>query len=41
MRNKLIALIILLLGLSLFTLGIMEGHFALIRQSYEQMAVIP
>lgn len=41
MRNKLIAIILLLLGLSLFTLGIMEGQFAVISQLYELMAVIP
>lgn len=41
MRNKLIALIILLLGLSLLTLGIMDSQFAVIRQFYEQMSVIP
>ncbi|MFX0041357.1 MAG: hypothetical protein ACFE8L_00465 [Candidatus Hodarchaeota archaeon] len=41
MRNKLIALLLLLLGLSLFTLGIMDSQFSLISQFYEQMAAIP
>ncbi|MFX1316545.1 MAG: hypothetical protein ACFE9T_11825 [Promethearchaeota archaeon] len=41
MRNKLIAIIILLIGVSLITLGIMESQFAIIRSLYEQMAAIP
>ena len=41
MRNKLVAMIILLIGLSLLTIGIIEGQFNLINQIYNQMAVIP
>ena len=41
MRNKLIAVIILLLGLSLLTIGLIEGQFNLINSIYEKMAIIP
>jgi len=41
MRNKLVAMIILLIGLSLLTIGIIEGQFNLINQIYNQMAIIP
>ncbi len=41
MRNKLVAMIILLIGLSLLTIGIIEGQFNLINQIYDQMAVLP
>ena len=41
MRNKLVAMIILLIGLALLTIGIIEGQFNLINQIYNQMAVIP
>ena len=41
MRNKLVAIIILLLALSLFTLGIMQSQFGLISTFYDKMASIP
>ncbi|MFX1327392.1 MAG: hypothetical protein ACFE91_04525 [Promethearchaeota archaeon] len=41
MRNKLIAVIILLLGLSLLTIGLIEGQLNLINTIYEKMAIIP
>ncbi len=41
MRNKLIAIIILLIGISLLTIGIIEGQFNLISTLYEKMAAIP
>ncbi len=41
MRNKLIAVIILLLGLSLLTIGLIEGQFNLINSIYEKMVIIP
>lgn len=41
MRKKLIGFIILLIALSLLTIGIMEGEFNLITSIYNQMASIP
>ncbi|MFX0141560.1 MAG: hypothetical protein ACFFDN_48430 [Candidatus Hodarchaeota archaeon] len=41
MRKKLIAIIILLIGISLLTIGIVEGQYNLISSFYEQMAAIP
>ncbi len=41
MRNKLVAMIILLVGLSLLTIGIIEGQFNLINQIYDQMVLLP
>ena len=41
MRNKIIAMIILLIGLSFLTIGIINGQFHLIRPIYDQMAAIP
>ncbi|MFX0056781.1 MAG: hypothetical protein ACFE85_12210 [Candidatus Hodarchaeota archaeon] len=41
MRKKLIGFIILLVALSLFTLGIINGEFAIFDAIYEQMALIP
>lgn len=40
MRNKLIGLIIFLIGLSLLTIGIIEGQFNLISNIYDTMAKI-
>ncbi|MBD3338360.1 MAG: hypothetical protein GF353_04595 [Candidatus Lokiarchaeota archaeon] len=40
MRKKFIAFIILLLALSLLTIGLIEGHLALIGPYYEEMAAI-
>lgn len=40
MRNKLVAMVILLIGLSLLTIGIIEGQFNLINQIYDQMAAL-
>ena len=41
MRKKLIGFIILLIALSLLTIGILEGEFNLISSIYDQMASIP
>lgn len=41
MRNRLIAIIILLIGISLLTIGIIEGQFNLISNLYKKMAAIP
>jgi len=41
MRNKLIAILILLIGISLITIGIVEGQYNLISSFYEQMVAIP
>jgi hypothetical protein len=41
MRNKMVAIIILLLAFSLLTLGIMQSQFGLISTFYEKMATIP
>jgi len=41
MRNKLIAIIILLIGLSLLTIGIIQGQHLIMNLIYEQMIVIP
>ncbi|KKN44638.1 hypothetical protein LCGC14_0691140 [marine sediment metagenome] len=41
MRNKLIAMIILLIGLSFLTIGIIDGQFNLINAIYSQMSAIP
>ena len=41
MRNKLIAIIFLLIGLSLITIGIIQGQYNLINSIYEQMVAIP
>jgi hypothetical protein len=41
MRKKLIGFIILLLALSLFTLGIINSDYAIINAIYEQMSLIP
>ena len=41
MRNKLIAIIILLIGLSLLAIGLLQGQHLLINSVYEQMAMIP
>ncbi len=40
MRNKLIAIIVLLLGLSLIVIGIIQGQHLLINSIYEEMALI-
>ncbi len=41
MRNKLIAIIILLIGISLITIGVIQGQYSLINSIYEQMVAIP
>jgi len=41
MRNKLIAIIILLIGLSLLVIGIVQGQHLMLNSIYEQMALIP
>ena len=41
MRNKLIAMIIFLIGFSLLTIGIIEGQFNLINHIYDMMAKLP
>lgn len=41
MRKKLISFVILLIALSLLTLGIIEAQYALINSFYEQMSKIP
>ena len=40
MRNKLIAIIILLVALSLIVIGIIQGQHLLINSIYEEMALI-
>jgi hypothetical protein len=40
MRNKLIAIIILLVALSLIVIGIIQGQHLLINSLYEEMALI-
>ncbi|MFX1364417.1 MAG: hypothetical protein ACFFCE_01045 [Promethearchaeota archaeon] len=41
MRNKIVAIIILLVGLSLLTIGIIQGQNLLINLLYEQMVAVP
>jgi hypothetical protein len=41
MRNKLVAIIILLIGLSLIAIGIIQGQYNLTNSIYEQMVAIP
>ncbi len=41
MRNKLIAIVILLIALSLITIGVIQGQYNLINSTYEQMVLIP
>ncbi len=41
MRNKIIAIIILLIAISLLTVGLIQGQQILIDRFYEQMAAIP
>jgi len=41
MRNKLIAVIILLIGLSLLAIGIIQGQHLILNTIYEKMAIIP
>jgi len=41
MRNKLIAIIILLIGLSLLVIGIVQGQHLILNSIYEQMVLIP
>ncbi len=41
MRNKLIAIIILLIGLSLLAIGIIQGQHLMLNSIYEQMVLIP
>lgn len=41
MRNKIIAIFILLIGLSLLTIGIIQGQQFLIHSLYDKMVVIP
>jgi hypothetical protein len=40
MRNKLIAIIILLIAFSLIVIGIIQGQHLLINSLYEEMALI-
>ncbi|MFW9988202.1 MAG: hypothetical protein ACFFC3_06060 [Candidatus Odinarchaeota archaeon] len=41
MRNKIIAVILLLIGLSLLTIGIIQGQNLLIDVLYDKMAAVP
>ncbi|MFX1309532.1 MAG: hypothetical protein ACFE9M_12040 [Promethearchaeota archaeon] len=41
MRNKLIAIIILLIGLSLLAIGLILGQHLILNSVYEQMTMIP
>ncbi len=41
MRNKLIAIIIMLIGLSLLSIGLIQGQYNSINPLYEQMILIP
>ncbi len=41
MRNKLVAIIILLIGLSLLAIGIVQGQHLILNSIYEQMVIIP
>jgi len=41
MRNKLIAIIILLIGLSLLAIGLIQGQNLILNTIYEQMAMFP
>ncbi|MEE9378462.1 MAG: hypothetical protein V3V33_10545 [Candidatus Lokiarchaeia archaeon] len=41
MRNKIKALIILLIGLSLLTIGIIQGQNLLLNSFYDKMAAVP
>ncbi|MFX1389248.1 MAG: hypothetical protein ACFE9Z_04200 [Promethearchaeota archaeon] len=41
MRNKLIAIIILLIAISLISIGIIQGQHLLINSIYDQMVGIP
>ena len=41
MRNKIKALIILLIGLSLLTIGIIQGQNLLLNSLYDKMAAVP
>ncbi len=41
MRNKIVAMIILLIGLSFLTIGIIDGQFSVINVIYNQMSGIP
>ena len=41
MRNKLIAMIVFLIGLSFLTIGIVEGQYELISVFYKQKSAIP
>ncbi|MFW9969658.1 MAG: hypothetical protein ACFFDF_05605 [Candidatus Odinarchaeota archaeon] len=41
MRNKLVAIIILLIGLSLLVVGIIEGQNLILNSIYQQMVSIP
>lgn len=41
MRNKIIAIIILLIALSLLTIGLIQGQHNFINQFYELMAAVP
>jgi hypothetical protein len=41
MRNKIITIIILLIALSLMTIGIIQGQHDIINIMYDKMAIIP
>ncbi len=41
MRNKLIAIIVLLIGLSLLVIGIIQGQHLILNSLYEEMVLIP
>ena len=41
MRNKIIAIFILLIGLSLLTIGIIQGQNLLLNYFYDKMVVVP
>jgi hypothetical protein len=41
MRNKLVTIIILLIGLSLLTIGIIQGQHLILNTIYDQMVAIP
>jgi hypothetical protein len=41
MRNKIVAIIILLIGLSFLVIGIIHGQNLMLNTIYEQMALVP
>ena len=41
MRNKIVAIIVLLLGLSLLCIGIIQRQFILLNSLYNEMVLVP